>query len=103
MPDKIIIGSTIGGAFAGAILTLFGIKKTMQKELKDCFAAEAASIHRDINRQQEEIKHLQKSCLTVDNHKLQCGFNEKNINLKIESIKQHIDSKIELVLNKIKA
>ncbi len=61
MPDKIAMGSGLGGVVAGATLALFGIKKTIKAELKECFANEAKVLKQEVEQQGKAIACLKES------------------------------------------
>jgi uncharacterized protein (UPF0212 family) len=87
MADTIIVGTTLGGALAGMVLTLFGIKKTIKKELKECFGVEAAIMQKDIAKHEEAIQYIKQSkdeYMTEFQCKDRLEGSEKIFNLQFE-------------------
>jgi hypothetical protein len=57
--DQTTIWSTIGGAVAGAVLTLFGIRRQLQSEIRASLRAEIAGIIQRQDNLQAQVQALQ--------------------------------------------
>jgi hypothetical protein len=57
--DQTTIWSTIGGAVAGAVLTLFGIKRQIKAEIRASLRAEIAGIIQRQDNLQAQVQALQ--------------------------------------------
>jgi len=85
MPDKIAMGSGLGGVVAGAMLALFGIKKTIKAELKECFANEAKVLKQEVC-----LKESKKELVTTLRCNDKITATEKLVDMQFQNHSEHI-------------
>ena len=93
--EKFVISTTLGGAIAGAMLTLFGIKKQIAKEIKESFNLEASIM----NQRLAKLEGL--DIMTIAAHSDLCRHNEKLLDSRLETITQKIESNHEILMSKV--